>query len=226
MEKRYLEYYAREILEFINPKIYNNINIIDKPDLQMEHYGIEVSSIVDEKYKQSHKEFSKLLNYNNILQHKLNGVTNEEEKKSIINKEKEYAINRFKIIEENGCSIFANSMLSHPHKDNFNQLFKEIFEHKLDKLNEYDKKDIYEIFLFNECNDIQDYHIKFIENYLLSLKTKERSYSRVYVMECFNLYIFDINDKNVNVDKIYISGYQIYDLSQKAFLKFRSNTND
>ena len=109
----YYECYAKVVLEELYPKEFVNLQLKDKPDLQMKdgEYGVEVTNSVDEKQLNSEGLYTKILN--NTARNKKGAL--EE-------------------IKRCGCKLDGGILSGKPGTDSFGLVLSH-FDDKLNKLN-------------------------------------------------------------------------------------------
>ena len=178
MNNKFDERYAKSIIEKFFPQ-YGIFDIEDKPDLQRENIGIEVTQIVDKNSKSLQNDFRKLRNENISI----------DKKKKIYKK----------ILNKGGKSFFGVMML-YPKEKSFKELLIERFHDKLQKLNlEYKLFTTNAIFLINDSHGSFDNDKDMLDTIFSIAQSfnSKVSFDKVFYYSSFVVYEIDLKSNSM-----------------------------
>ncbi|MFR1707626.1 MAG: hypothetical protein ACLSV2_01895 [Clostridium sp.] len=165
----YYECYAKVLLEELYPKEFANLEIKDKPDLQMKDgkYGIEVTNSVNEQQLKAEGIYADI---------SCNGVRNEPKV--------------LKKIKKCGCKLEKGILVGKSGTDSF-ELILSAFDDKLNKLNKdyiCFKRNC--LFIFSDIYADERMIMEAIQDMQQRQIEKERQFNEVFVLvpgECYRL---------------------------------------
>ncbi len=157
----YYECYAKVVLEDLCPKEFVNLEIKDKPDLQMKDgkYGIEVTNSVDEKQLNAEGLYTKISN------------NNARNKKGALEE-----------IKKCGCKLEGGILSGKPGTDSFGLILSH-FDDKLDKLNkDYKFFERNCLFIFSDISADDRMIMEAIQDMQQRQINMERQFNEVFVL--------------------------------------------
>jgi hypothetical protein len=192
---RYEECYAKRILEYYFSDKYENISIMDKPDLYdtKNDIGIEVTEAIETKRKESLK-----LWYN---------LPYKEPTCQLKNKER---IRKLGIDYQDGILFGTPVQYSKGAKSKTYDIVYNTIENKLKKLNKeglYQKARLYNLFIISELMIEQDWYYDFIDKVKNIYLKYKKTFDVIYLLSQNNLAEFDIM-KNKCIKEIDIDNDQ------------------
>lgn len=178
----YHECYAKVVLEELYPNVFVDLEIKDKPDLQMEdgNCGIEVTSAIDRDQLMAESL------YVDILYNRTRNAIKAREK-----------------IEECGCKLNEWCLQGKPGTDSFSFILL-AFDKKLKLLND-NRYRIFNknyLFIFSDIYADEKMIIEAIEEMKLRQKNKDRKFCNVFILVpgyCYNL---DLNIGDFAINRI------------------------
>ena len=177
----YEECYAKLLLEYLFPDDLINLEIKDKPDLQNQNIGIEVTNARDEGQLIAENMYSNLLN---------DRVRDKEKTIELIEK-------------EHGCKVTDWCLIRKLQNDSINLILKS-FRMKLRKLNHGG----YNIYKSNRLFILSDIYAdeKMLKEVLCEMiqaqAVNEKIFQKVYINVPRFLYVFDLEKDTYNVKEI------------------------
>lgn len=196
----YYESYAKVVLEELYPEEFVNIEIKDRPDLQMNdgEWGIEVTNSIDE----DQREIDRL--YVGILH---NSIRNKKGALAKINKL--------------GGKFYGNILAGKPGTDSFD-LILSAFNNKLNLLNGkgYEQFNKNGLFIFSDIYADDRMIINAIKDMQQSQKDRVKQFNKVFILIPGGCYCFDLFKGNYAVNPIEDSvqstqAYKARDLVEK-----------
>lgn len=177
----YEECYAKLLLEDLFPEELINLEIKDKPDLQNQNVGIEVTNARDEGQLMAENMYSNLLN---------DHVRDKKRTKELIEK-------------EHKCKVTDWCLIGKTQNDSINLILKSFYT-KLKKLNQggYNMHESNRLFILSDIYADEKMLKEVLCEMIQAQAVNEKIFQKVYINVPRFLYVFDLEKDTYNVKEI------------------------